>query len=89
LFPATVNFFGAGESFVEDRLKDLMRNSTNPTVAPYAKPAEVQVRVTARAATREEGLALIEPVVKQIFDAFPDNVYGMDYKNIEQATVDF
>jgi nicotinamide-nucleotide amidase len=88
LVSRTVNFFGAGESFVEDRLKDLMRNSTNPTVAPYAKPAEVQVRVTARAATREEGLALIEPVVKQIFDAFPDNVYGMDYKNIEQATVD-
>lgn len=39
---------GLGESAVEDRLRDLMRSSTNPTIAPYAHTGECHVRVTAR-----------------------------------------
>jgi len=37
-----------GESVVEDRLRDLMRTSDNPTIAPYAHTGECHVRVTAR-----------------------------------------
>ena len=36
-----LRLFGVGESQVEDILYDLMKNSTNPTIAPYAKTAEV------------------------------------------------
>lgn len=87
LVSRVVNMFGAGESVVEDRLKDLMLHSSNPTVAPYAKQAELQLRVTARAATEEEGYRLIGPVISRILEEFPENVYGFDFANIQQAAV--
>lgn len=33
----TMHFFGIGESMLESILHELMEESTNPTVAPYAK----------------------------------------------------
>lgn len=36
-----------GESLVEDRLRDLMRAGTNPTIAPYAHTGECHLRLTA------------------------------------------
>jgi len=39
---------GLGESAVEDRVRDLMRASVNPTVAPYAHTGECHLRITAR-----------------------------------------
>jgi len=37
-----------GESIVEDRVRDLMRAGTNPTIAPYAHAGECHLRITAR-----------------------------------------
>ncbi|MEG1773693.1 MAG: CinA family nicotinamide mononucleotide deamidase-related protein [Oscillospiraceae bacterium] len=87
LVSRVLNLFGAGESFVEDRLRTMMTQSTNPTVAPYAKTSELQLRVTARAKTPEEGYRLIEPVVARIREIFPENVYGLDYASLQQAVV--
>ena len=36
-----------GESLVEDRVRDLMRAGTNPTIAPYAHTGECHLRLTA------------------------------------------
>ena len=87
LVSRTINFFGVGESALEDRLKDLLVNSTNPTIAPYAKTAECQLRVTARAATEEAAEKLIAPVVAQIAAIYPDEIYGYDYHTINEAAV--
>lgn len=57
---------GIGESEVEHILRDIMVSSTNPTVAPYAKENSVLLRITARAATRDEGLLLCDPVCAKI-----------------------
>ncbi len=51
---------GLGESAVEDRLRDLMRGSTNPTIAPYAHTGECHVRLTARGTE-----AAVEPLLDQ------------------------
>ncbi len=56
----TLRIVGMGESLVEERVRDLMA-SDNPTVAPYAKTGEVHLRITARAPSPEEALALIAP----------------------------
>ena len=88
LVSRTINFFGVGESAIEARLKDLLVNATNPTVAPYAKVAECQLRVTARAATEQEARALIDPVVEQIKMVYPNEIYGFDYHTINEAVVD-
>lgn len=87
LVSRTINFFGVGESELEARLREMMVSSTNPTIAPYAKTSEVQLRVTARAATEEEGLRLIEPVVQKIVEIYPDQIYGFDFHAINEAVV--
>ncbi|MBP1556591.1 MAG: competence/damage-inducible protein A [Oscillospiraceae bacterium] len=88
LFSKTINFFGIGESALEAALHDVIVDMTNPTVAPYSKPQECQLRVTARAADKAAADALIEPVVKMICEKFPDKVYGFDYRSLPQAVVD-
>ncbi len=77
---------GMGESLVEESIRPLMDGS-NPTVAPYAQPAEVHLRVTARAPTREEADRLIDPVVEQIRTILGANLYGFNETTLEAATV--
>lgn len=88
LFSKTINFFGIGESALESALHDMIVEMTNPTVAPYAKPQECQLRVTARAADEKSAMKLIDPVVDKIAALFPDKVYGFDYRTINEAVID-
>ena len=87
LVSRTIRIVGMGESEVEYRLRDYMLSHLNPTVAPYAKQSEVQLRVTASAKTQEQAYALIEPVVAEIQEMLGDVVYGVDVENMEQAVV--
>jgi nicotinamide-nucleotide amidase len=50
-----LRIFGIGESVVEDMLRDLIEDQTNPTLATYAKEGEVTLRVTARYSVRAKG----------------------------------
>ena len=81
----TVHLFGIGESTVESILHDAMVARKNPTIAPYAKTGEVELRVTASAKNEEEAEALLEPVVREITGLFPQNVYGVDVVNMQTA----
>jgi nicotinamide-nucleotide amidase len=83
----TLYIFGMGESLVEDTLRNLMTSSANPTVAPYAKQGEVQVRVSAKAPDADAAYALIDPVVEQIRRILGDVVYGVDVGNLQTAVV--
>ena len=83
----TIRIVGMGESEVEYKLRDYMLRHLNPTVAPYAKQGEVQLRITASAPTREDALALTEPVVEELKEVLGDVVYGVDVENLEQAVV--
>ncbi|MDR0468597.1 MAG: competence/damage-inducible protein A [Peptococcaceae bacterium] len=83
----TIHIFGLGESAVEDVLHDSMLKHTNPTIAPYAKVDDVQLRVTASASDIAAADALIEPVIREITALFPDHVYGVDVGNIQTALV--
>lgn len=83
----TLNIFGMGESQVEDTLRELMMSSTNPTVAPYAKQGEVQVRVSAKAQSEQEAQALIDPVVAQVKHMLGNVVYGVDIGSLQNALV--
>ncbi len=83
----TMHFFGIGESMLEDRLRSLMEKSLNPTVAPYAKTGEVQLRVTARVKNGEDPNALLEPVMEQIRQTVGEFLYGVDVGDLQTAAV--
>ena len=82
-----VRIIGIGESTVEEMVKDLM-NGENPTVAPYAQPAECHLRVTAKATTRQEADAMIDPVIDQLRAILGNHLYGFNETTIEEATLD-
>ena len=89
LVSSMVKICGYGESQVEDMILDLIDAQTNPTSATYAKTAEVHLRITARAGSREEGMALIAPVEKEIKNRFKDAVYTTEEQvSLEMAVAD-
>ena len=79
----TLRVFGAGESQVESLLRERMNRLTNPTLAPYAKEGEVELRITAKADTEEEALSLIAPVEEEVRALLGDVVYGADDDSLE------
>ena len=77
--------FGLGESSVEQLLHDRMAALTNPTLATYAKPAEVRLCATARAATEEAAEELLRPVMAETMAVLGDYVYGVDVSGLPEA----
>ena len=76
--------FGMGESSVEQLLREKnMISMTNPTLATYAKPAEVRLRATATAESTEAAEALLAPVVEEVKALLGDVVYGVDKAGLE------
>ena len=74
-----------GESTMESMVRDIIDESLNPTVAPYAKNNESLLRITARAKSNEEAEKLIEPVADEIYRRLGDNIYAEGETNISQV----
>lgn len=78
--------FGIGESMLETQLIDLF-HSTNPTLALYCGPGEVQARVTAMADDSVHALELIAPLEAEIRSRLGDHVYGEGAENTMENVV--
>lgn len=83
----TVRTMCIGESAMAEKVADLLEGE-NPTVAPYAKKGEALLRVTAKAETEAEAIAMLEPVIAEIRERLGDVVYGIDSESIEQRVVE-
>lgn len=84
----TLRVFGLGESAVDEMLCDLMNESTNPTLAPYAKTGEVELRITAKADSIEKAKEMLKPMEQKVRGILGDKVYGTGMDNsLEGATV--
>ena len=75
---------GIGEAAVQERLTDLMAGE-NPTVAPYAKLAEVELRLTARAGSEVEAKDMLVPLAAEIRRRLDWHVYGEGELRLEDA----
>lgn len=82
----TLRIIDMGESLVEEQVKDLM-DSSNPTVAPYAKLSEVHLRVTASAPDDKSAEALIAPRVEELQKRLGKTIYGYDDDTLETVVV--
>ena len=65
-----------GESGVDDLVGHLIANSNNPTVGVLAHPGQVDVRITAKAASEEEADRLIAPLEKEVRSLLGDHVFA-------------
>lgn len=61
-----LQFFGIGELLLADKLDDLIKNQTNPTIATYASHYVVTVRLTASGDSKDSCEAIIENMVGKI-----------------------
>jgi nicotinamide-nucleotide amidase len=84
----TLRIFGMGESAVEDQLREHMNAMKNPTLAPYAKEGEVELRLTARAEDEETARALMAPAEAALIKRFGDLVYGVDVPSLEAVCLE-
>ena len=67
LISRVLRFYGIGESQLVTDLADLIEQQTNPTIAPYAKPNEVTIRLTVKTAdvvSGEEQLDKLETIIQ-------------------------
>jgi nicotinamide-nucleotide amidase len=57
---------GLGESRTHSMISDIVETQTNPTIAYLAGKGQVRVRLTAKAGSEAEALALLEPVETRV-----------------------
>ena len=89
LVSKNINIFGMGESAVEEKIKSIMTESQNPTVAPYCKEGEVRLRVTASAKDEIQAASMCDETIKKIMQSEVRGfVYGIDADSLEMALVD-
>jgi len=83
-----IHIFGLGESAVEEKLRSIMENMKNPSLAPYAKDGEVMLRLTAKAGSKQEAEEMMSPILKQVCDTLGDIIYGIDTDSLENTVVE-
>jgi nicotinamide-nucleotide amidase len=76
---------GMGESAVDDKIGHLILNSSNPTVGVLALPGQVDVRIAARAANRDEALKLIAPLEAEVRGLLGEAVFAVDDETMENV----
>jgi nicotinamide-nucleotide amidase len=74
---------GMGESDLDARIADLFREQKNPSIAVLAHPGLVDVKITAKAATREEAATLIGTLEPSVRERLGDCVYAVDGGTLE------
>lgn len=83
----TLKTLGIGESAVEELVTDLMEGS-NPTLAPYAKPDGVHLRITAKAADRDTARDMISKLESKVRERLGVAVYGVDDETPAGVVID-
>jgi nicotinamide-nucleotide amidase len=74
---------GIAEAKVGEVLEDVFTSSTNPTLAYLASAGEVRLRLSAKAPSRGEAEALIEPVERTIRERLGGAVFGAGEDELE------
>jgi nicotinamide-nucleotide amidase len=74
---------GLGESAIGLQIKDLMKESKNPSVGTLASIGDIKIRITAKANNDEEALILIEKMEKEIKNRLGSLIYGVDNETLQ------
>ena len=84
IFTRLLRVWGLGESAVEERL-DSVIHSNNPTVATYAKSDAIDVRVTAKAETRELAEEQVADMETRVRAILRHHIFGVDKDTLQSV----
>ncbi|MGE0545192.1 MAG: competence/damage-inducible protein A [Dehalococcoidia bacterium] len=80
----TVKTAGLGEGTVDEMVSSLLK-STNPSIGVYAKADGIHLRITAKAPTRAQAEAMIEPMQEAMERILGGVIWGYDDDTFEIA----
>jgi nicotinamide-nucleotide amidase len=80
-----LKIIGVGESAVDDKIGHLIANSSNPTVGVLALPGQVDVRIAAKAANRDEAVKMIAPVEAEVRSLLGSAIFAADEETMENV----
>lgn len=83
----TLHTVGAGESQIDDLIGDL-EELRNPTVGLAAHTGQVDVRITAKAASVEEADRMISQVETEVRNRLGEWIYGADQDSLEEIALE-
>jgi nicotinamide-nucleotide amidase len=76
IFSRVLKVAGLGESAMEELVADLIKQQSNPTIAPLAKYAEVHLRLTAKTDSLEEADALLDETEELLRQRLGDAIFA-------------
>ncbi|HHT91475.1 MAG TPA: competence/damage-inducible protein A [Firmicutes bacterium] len=85
LVTRNLHFVGIGESSLQEKLADLLREQTNPTLALYASGGTVRIRMAVKASTRQVGLGQMKDLEAEIRKRTKEYCYGADGQTLEEV----
>lgn len=74
-----------GESALAAEIDDIISGQTDPTVAPYASPGEVRLRIATKATSEEEATRKLNEMEARLRERLERNIYGVDEETMEVA----
>jgi nicotinamide-nucleotide amidase len=74
---------GLGESAIGLQIKDLMKESRNPSVGTLASIGDIRIRITAKAENPEEASNLIQKMEQEIRKRLGILIYGVDNETLQ------
>ncbi|ACM60086.1 nicotinamide-nucleotide amidase [Caldicellulosiruptor bescii] len=87
IYSRVLKFIGIGESSIEEALKDLILSQTDPTMALYAKPFEVELRITTKKESEELAKSLLQSMEYRIRERLGEYIYGVDRQLLEEVVI--
>ena len=84
IFTRILRVWGLGESAVEERLGSVI-HSNNPTIATYAKSDAVDVRITAKAETRERAEQQVAEMETRVREMLGHHIFGVDKDTLQSV----
>ncbi|MGH7729364.1 MAG: competence/damage-inducible protein A, partial [Vulcanimicrobiaceae bacterium] len=88
IFVRTLHTVGIGESELDRKIDDLFRASENPKIALLAHTMRVDLRITAKAGSREAAERLIAPLEGELRARIGNGIFGVDDATLEGAIVE-
>ena len=83
---ATINTFGAGESWIGDKIRDLMKRGAEPSVGTTVHDGIVSIRIYARGA-EAQAKAAISAITQEVTARLGDLIFATGDESIESVLV--
>ncbi|GAK01991.1 molybdopterin binding motif, CinA N-terminal domain [Geomicrobium sp. JCM 19037] len=84
-----LRFFGIGESALEETLKDLIHEQTNPTIAPLAGQDEVTLRLTITETDEDRATDRLNKTKNKILERVGEYLYGYNEDSLFSKSVEY